>query len=191
MELVDLVAACVEPQNGASIVDVGCGNGEFLRELAARLRPGVCVGVDVYLPDTELGGGILGLRADAGRLPLRDRCATVVTARGLLHHVHEIEAVLVELARVVAPEGWLFVVEATRFDDETFAAMNRELEEAGHPPEPHPGIEPERLMGVLSGCGLSIARHMLSGEWTLATPPFVSRVYSVPKVLVAARRDQP
>lgn len=151
-----------------------------------HLQSALCVGVDINGP--SLGPGIHGVRADAAYLPFRSGMADVVTARGLLHHVDDVETVIGELARLVAADGWLFISEGTQLDDDTFADMNRELQAAGIPTERHPGFEPDRLAQWISATGLSVARMIIGGEATFATPPFVSRTYSTPRLLIGARR---
>lgn len=105
---------------GASVLDVGCGTGIALREIADLVgRTGTVVGVDpssamidearTRLADcaatVELGGGSAtetGLAAD--------RFDAVRTERVLMH-VPDTRAAVVELARVTKPGGRLVLVE--------------------------------------------------------------------------------
>lgn len=186
MDLVDLVVECLESSSCYGVIDVGCGGGDLIEELSVQLRSTFFVGVDI--DPSNIGPRVYGVGADAAHLPFRDRIADVMTAKGLLHHVEEVELVLNEMARVVASDGWLFISEATRFTDVDFADMNRELLAAGLPTERHPGFDPDRLAQWVSHAGLSVARVITDGVATFATPPFVSRTYSTTRVLVAAHR---
>jgi ubiquinone/menaquinone biosynthesis C-methylase UbiE len=98
------------------LLDVGCGSARFLRPLAAHFD--LSVGVDrepamLGLARRALlrpqGGGCALLRAEAGRLPLRDGCADLVLASMLLEHVDDPAAVLSDLARVLAGGGLLLL----------------------------------------------------------------------------------
>lgn len=186
MNLVDLVEECLGSSSCHGLIDIGCGGGDLIRELSVRLRSAFFIGVD--LDTSNIGAGVHGVGADAAHLPFRDRIADVVTSKGLLHHVDDVEMVINEMARVVASGGWLFISEATRFPDAVFAEMNRELQAAGLPTERHPGFDPDRLAQWIAQTGLSVARVITDGVATFATPPYVSRTYSTTRVLIAAHR---
>jgi 2-polyprenyl-3-methyl-5-hydroxy-6-metoxy-1,4-benzoquinol methylase len=82
-----------------SILDLGCGNGEFARELAKRGHRGVYLGVDFSLPllqDAERQPRETSakfMEVDVTRLPaFRDQLAaqggwSVITAFAVLHHI--------------------------------------------------------------------------------------------------------
>ena len=82
---------------GASVLDVGCGDGELAVEIGSlrsdvsirgvdvMVRPGARIPVDVY---------------DGRRLPEQDQSVDVVMAVDVLHHTDDPETVLAEAARV-------------------------------------------------------------------------------------------
>lgn len=99
------------------LLDLGCGTGGLLRELARRATaPREAIGVDIsskmLARVPELPPGWRLARADATQLPLPDRSFDVLTATYLLHLLSppEREAVLREAARVMRSEGRLVVV---------------------------------------------------------------------------------
>jgi ubiquinone/menaquinone biosynthesis C-methylase UbiE len=88
---------------GARVLDAGAGEGNY-REQFARQR--YC-GVDLGIGDASWDYSRLNVIGDLEKLPFRCEsfaaCVNVVT----LEHVREPKAVLVELARVLAPGGRL------------------------------------------------------------------------------------
>jgi len=81
------------------VVDVGCGNGRYLRRIEAD-RP------DLRALGFDLSPGMVpGAVADAQRLPLRDASAGAVLAMHMLYHVPDIDRAIAEMARVLRPDG--------------------------------------------------------------------------------------
>jgi SAM-dependent methyltransferase len=97
----------------ATLVEIGCGNGHFLRRLAARAGRGWnLIGVDVSRAVWSLPKhGLSGVQADGEQLPFRDASAAHVVYDGALHHLIDYPAALREAARVLAPGGSLLVFE--------------------------------------------------------------------------------
>jgi len=107
---------------GGRLLDVGCGPGRFLSQVAGG-RPDVSLtGVDrsermVELATARLGGdtGDAGparvLRGDAAALPVPDGSADVVTAILTAHHWEDLARGVGEAVRALAPGGTLLVVE--------------------------------------------------------------------------------
>ncbi|MFE6775510.1 class I SAM-dependent methyltransferase [Streptomyces sp. NPDC057702] len=91
-----------------TVVDVGCGNGGFLRRLR-RDRP------DLRIVGLDVSPGILAevpgpvAVADAARLPLSAAGVDAALATHMLYHVDDIPAAIGELARVVRPGGRVVV----------------------------------------------------------------------------------
>jgi SAM-dependent methyltransferase len=93
------------------VVDVGCGNGEFLRHLSRSRADLILVGLDIapgVLADSGFGPARVAV-ADAQRLPLADGSAAAVLAMHMLYHVPDISRALDEVCRVLTPGGHLIV----------------------------------------------------------------------------------
>ncbi len=100
---VDLPGAAVSwlRDVGGLVVDVGCGNGRYLRRIAAD-RP------DLRVLGLDLSPGMRPPAvADAQCLPLRDASAGAVLAMHMLYHVPDIDRAIAEMARVLRPDGVL------------------------------------------------------------------------------------
>jgi SAM-dependent methyltransferase len=114
---------------GMRALDMGCGDGRHTAELVAR-------GVDVVALDHdpacvtttlekveevrgwfEAPGEATVLRGDAYALPFDDDAFDLVVAAEVLEHLHDDEAAMAELLRVLRPDGTL-VVTVPRFGPE-------------------------------------------------------------------------
>jgi SAM-dependent methyltransferase len=93
------------------LLDVGCGNGESTRLLSVGAG-GISVGVDVsalFLKDSDRTKSANYVAADACTLPFESQSFDLVTSRDLLEHVEDVESVLDEMVRVLAPGGRILV----------------------------------------------------------------------------------
>jgi ubiquinone/menaquinone biosynthesis C-methylase UbiE len=118
------------------ILDVGCGNGAYLAELARRGHAGPVLGLDLSsgmlkaardriaaatqpaaehpasdrpsAHDRPPRPGLVA--ADATAIPLPDDVVTVALAPHMLYHVHDAAAAVRELRRITRPGGRVLVV---------------------------------------------------------------------------------
>jgi SAM-dependent methyltransferase len=99
------------------VVDIGCGGGGLVRELAAAgaRATGIEISADQLAPalaaDSEgVGRYLVGL---AQQLPLQDASMDVAIFMRTLHHVPppDLETALREAGRVVRPQGTVYVAE--------------------------------------------------------------------------------
>ena len=88
---------------GLRVLDVGCGNGEYLRALAGH--PVQAAGCDLSMGMLRSAAQRGLLNADVAALPLRDGTFDVVLAVHMLYHVPDRRAAIGELRRVLAPGG--------------------------------------------------------------------------------------
>ena len=103
---------------GPRVLDLGVGSGTSAVEMA-RARPAVHVGLDVSgamlrrarRRARRAGVGLLLLRGDALRLPVRDGAFDGATAHSVLYLLPDPAAALAELWRAVRPGGRVAVLE--------------------------------------------------------------------------------
>jgi SAM-dependent methyltransferase len=89
------------------VVDVGCGPGNVFASVGGN--PKLLIGVDVSRGALEMARtlGYTPIQADAHALPLVSGFADIVVLNAAIHHCDDMERVLVEAARLVAPGGVL------------------------------------------------------------------------------------
>jgi ubiquinone/menaquinone biosynthesis C-methylase UbiE len=125
----------------APVLDVGTGTAQIPIELC-RQHPGTAVtAIDAAAHMLAVGrlnverAGLskrIGLeRCDAKRMPFADGAFGAVISNSIVHHIPEPIAVLREMARVLAPGGWLFVRDLLRPADEAALRALVELHTAG------------------------------------------------------------
>lgn len=102
------------PLAGASILDVGCGPGHWLKACAAH-GPRLLVGSDIsvsMLRAARKGGSqhnMVFFRGDAMSVPMRSDAFDVVICSLVLPYVPSDHAVIAELVRVCKPGGRLLI----------------------------------------------------------------------------------
>jgi arsenite methyltransferase len=107
------------PEGGVAL-DVGAGPGSITRSLAHAAGPdGLALGVDISEPmlaravRAAAGPQVGFLRADAQRLPFRDKTIDVAVSIAVLQLIPDPAAALSEIARVLKPGGRLAVMVPT------------------------------------------------------------------------------
>ena len=103
------VRAAIDLRGEETIVDVGCGNGNDLLQLAQGGHQGALIGFDLSMgmlnaTHQRVPGERLGL-ADAQFLAVADAVADVVLAMHMLYHVPDISQAVSECRRVMRPGG--------------------------------------------------------------------------------------
>jgi ubiquinone/menaquinone biosynthesis C-methylase UbiE len=100
-------AALVAGLHGERIGDFGCGQGIFHEALRNYSPQPIFLDVtQKALRSLEYGNRVQG---DLFALPLVDAALDRIFCIGVLHHLHEVETPLAELARVLRPGGQLVV----------------------------------------------------------------------------------
>jgi SAM-dependent methyltransferase len=159
------VAAVLGPRGGGGILlDIGCGSGAFLRELADSW---IAIGADfserALNRAATLSGGAAWICSDAHRLPIATGSITAITCLSTLWTFAQPHRMLAEAARVLAAEGRLIVhvwsgVRECRLLSLGAAAIGTvvqaaRLDEGAIGPFE---LTPERVTGQLRAAGLAV-----------------------------------
>ena len=106
------------------MLDIGAGTAQILIEIARQRPDALLVGIDLADEMLKLGrrnvtqagfdGRIELVLTDARRLPWDDGAFGCVFSNSIVHHIPEPFEVLVEMRRVLAPQGLLFVRDLLR-----------------------------------------------------------------------------
>jgi ubiquinone/menaquinone biosynthesis C-methylase UbiE len=113
-----VMLAQLELHDGLSMLDVGCGTGDDVRDLAPLVGPrGRIVGVDVsgaMIAEAKHRHAALGLpieflEGDAQKLEFPDASFDRCRTERMLMHLDHPEQALAEMVRVVRPGGWVVV----------------------------------------------------------------------------------
>ena len=122
-EVLDFVAGGGATLAGATVADVGCGDGIIDLGLAVRAQPARLVGYDVNPTDTtsllarsrrnggpgELPENLEFAPTESRRIPAGDATYDAVVTWSAFEHVRDPVAVLAEVRRVLKPSGFLFL----------------------------------------------------------------------------------
>ena len=142
---------------GATVVDVGCGTGRALPAMRDAVGDGgIVIGIDLTpemltVASLQSTSQFQLLLADARRLPLADSSVDVVFAAGLVQHLPDPRAGLVELARVTRRGGRLII-----FHPSGRAALAARHGRTLRDDEP---LAPNQLRQLLDGSGWSLVRY--------------------------------
>jgi ubiquinone/menaquinone biosynthesis C-methylase UbiE len=106
LEETTIAAAALSPES--SVIDIGPGNGSFLRGLIESGHRGIIAALDRSMTaarSVAAIGGPASLQGDACRLPFADTVFDAVFARHMLYHVSDVFAALREFKRVLRLSG--------------------------------------------------------------------------------------
>jgi SAM-dependent methyltransferase len=108
-DLVAWVLDLAQVAHASHVLDVGCGNGAYLRALCDRHI--AAIGCDLSLGMLRSGpGDAVVVNADVVSLPIRSGAFDVVLAPHMLYHVNDRTSAVEELRRALKPGGVCVVV---------------------------------------------------------------------------------
>jgi SAM-dependent methyltransferase len=137
---------------GATILDLGCGDGSHMPILAGG---GAVVGADAFVPGLSRAsrhGIVVG--AEGERLPFRSEAFDLVYISHVLHHATEPRAVLTEVGRVLKPGGGLLVIETC--EDSPLMRLARTLRPEWESVPVRSRFRYARLVSDVRQCGFTV-----------------------------------
>ena len=154
------------------VLDLGCGRGYWMEQLAQRrLRAvGVEYEVDRAAEAAAHGPAVSG---DAARLPLADASVGLVWSIHVLHHLREPTRVLAEVRRVLRPGGALVLAESV--EDNPLLRLGRRLHASWDGVGIHARFTARSLLDDVAGAGLDVVEHrqhslVSFAAWALPAP---------------------
>jgi methionine biosynthesis protein MetW len=106
------ILATALPRSGATLVDLGCGDGAFTARVAARVGAARTIGVELDAVDAAAarGRGIEVVEADVTQpLPFDDASVDVVHSNQVIEHLADTDRFLREIRRILRPDGYAVV----------------------------------------------------------------------------------
>lgn len=95
-----------------SILELGCGTGRWVSELAprSRLAVGLDLSIGMLLEVAAERSGTVRVCGSAGRVPFQGPRFDLVVAVNVIHHLAEPRSLVTEAARLLRPRGALAIV---------------------------------------------------------------------------------
>jgi len=106
------ILATLIPRPGATLVDLGCGDGAFTARVAQRVGAARTIGVELDPVDGAKARdrGIEVIEADVTQpLPFEDASVDVVHSNQVIEHLADTDHFLREIRRIVRPDGYAVV----------------------------------------------------------------------------------
>lgn len=98
-----------EPLSGGTLLDLGCGDGEFTAMVKQRTQTTRVMAIDMF-PDNLAGvakKGIEGTKSDLNEpFPVADASVDIVVANHVIEHLSNTDLFVEEIGRVLKPGGY-------------------------------------------------------------------------------------
>jgi SAM-dependent methyltransferase len=117
--IADEIAHLAKTHEGV-VVDLGCGPGSLVKELALRFPQLLVIGLDISFPMTKLARqratveNVAFVVADVHHLPFRTSSVHMIVSHGAMHHWRELARALAEVKQVLADKGFVYLSDLKR-----------------------------------------------------------------------------
>lgn len=184
------------PKPGERILDVGCGPGLLVTEMAQAVGPtGHVTGIDIAdamialseqrLADSPLADRVTFLKGDATALPFADEAFDAAVCVQVYEYVEDVETALAELHRVLKPRGRTVILDTDWHSIVWNAADQQRMArilEAWKERFAHPTL-PRRLSQLLRHAGFAIEHR---DALVLLNPEYDQNTYSAAHLPIIA-----
>lgn len=106
------ILAMLDPLPGGRLLDMGCGDGAYTKEWAARVQPAELHGVEIWEDAVSVARerGLTVHIADLNEpLPLLDSFFDVILCNQVLDHLYNPDNLLREVHRLLRPNGYAII----------------------------------------------------------------------------------
>jgi SAM-dependent methyltransferase len=164
---------------GSTVLDIGCGPGNFTGWFGAQVFPGgLAVGVDAShqmlrrAVSDNIGPEVAYVRGDAESLPFADEVADATTCLAALYLINDPFQAIRELARVLKPRGRMVILTSLAPGGVSTSRRGKAIEKAS-------GVRMfgrDEITGFLRGAGLIDVHQHVEGlaQFVIATKPDMS-----------------
>ncbi|HEX9949151.1 MAG TPA: class I SAM-dependent methyltransferase [Thermodesulfobacteriota bacterium] len=117
--IADEIAHLAKARTGVA-VDLGCGPGSLVTELALRSPQLLVLGLDISFPMTKLARerttaeNVAFVVADVHHLPFQTHSVQMIVSHGAMHHWRELARALAEVKQVLVEKGFVYVSDLKR-----------------------------------------------------------------------------
>lgn len=122
--IADEIAHLAKTRTGVA-VDLGCGPGSLVSELALRFPQLLVIGLDISFPMAKLAQersnveNVAFVVADVHHLPFQTQSAQMIVSHGALHHWRELARALAEVKQMLADKGFVYLSDLKRDTPDT------------------------------------------------------------------------
>ncbi len=125
LDLLEVLIAHLQLQNGMNLLDVGCGTGQHLQSIAQRCDLSLW-GIDPSIEDGR-SGKVIFQCGSAESLPFEDGTFHRVMCNYALYYVDEWQRAVGEMLRIARPEGRIVISGPAKDNNEEFYGLHRRL----------------------------------------------------------------
>lgn len=156
------------------VLDLACGSGIYTRDFAGEIPKGEVIGLDLSWPMLRYAAGkaersgienVTFIHGDAHCLPFNDASIDVANCGGAMHLFPDVRGVLMELRRVIKPDGRLAMAVFLRRGHNLCSILDAHFDEKVI------GIHPfreEEIRKLLDEAGFEPAIYHARGVWMIA-----------------------
>jgi len=111
--IIDCLVKAIENHNAKTILDFGCGTGNYIAEICSRVNNIRLIGVDpsesMLKFAREKNSDSAILKGDHRCIPLENNTVDMIFVLNVIHHVNDIEKMFTEFYRILKQAGSIYI----------------------------------------------------------------------------------